>query len=361
MSAFQGMDPVIMHGVADRLRTQAAQLEDVLSSVQRSVDEAISLWDGEDAHGFNGWWGSHYRPAISAAHTSLVEAAEALERNVREQERASGIGSSGGSGGLRPEAVTPDSLLDFAASAYGADKTLPDGWSDVSVKDLERMGLESPPYYFEVKGDHVIIHTLNGMDARLMTDGRGNYVLSFAGTTGSFFDGIDWHQNYQTSISTLTAAQLGSQGEDAANLAYALRGDIDANHMVITGHSLGGRNAALASLVTGAPAVTYNSAGVTSEDVLYAQSLGGHSQNIGQYALSVFSFGASDRLTVDDSRITNYFTSNDPLTLAQTVLPLHNALGNQIKVETHSHIPTGHGLEQFKDRLGPPKGGGRGW
>ncbi|MDP3889648.1 WXG100 family type VII secretion target [Nocardioides sp.] len=345
------MDPVVMRGVADRMRTQAAQLEDVLSGVQRSVDEATSLWDGEDAHGFNGWWTSHYRPAISAAHTSLVEAAAALERNVREQERASGVGSGGGAGGGRPETDTPSGLLPFAESAYGTDKTLPDGWHDVGVNDLKRMGLESPPYRFEVKDGHVIIHTATGMDARLVTDDRGHYVLSFAGTT----DMNDWGQNGQSVTSTATASFLASQAEDAANLAHALASDLGADNMVLTGHSLGGRNAAVASLAIGAQAVTYNAAGVTSEDILYAQTLGGHETSLGGYALSVVTFGQSDQFMVDDSRITNYVTTDDPLTYVQQnagslSIVLHDALGNQVRVDGF-HGLHGHDLDSFKDKF----------
>lgn len=351
MSSFQGMDPVIMRGVADRIRTQAAQLEDVLSGVQRSVDDAISLWDGEDAQGFNGWWTSHYRPAISAAHHSLVEAAAALDRNIQEQERASGVGE-GGSGGGRTEEVTPSSLLNFAAAAYGADKALPDGWTDVGVSDLKEMGLESPPYRFEVKDGHVIIHTATGMDARLITDGRGHYVLSFAGTT----DLKDWGQNGQTLTSTVTASYLANQAEDAANLAYVLADDLGADNMVLTGHSLGGRNAAVASLAIGAQAVTYNAAGVTSEDIVYAQTLGGHGPSLGSYALSVVSFGQSDKFMVDTSHITNYVTTDDPLTFAQQYVPhvstfVHDALGNQISVPSFRGPLHGHDLESFKGKI----------
>jgi uncharacterized protein YukE len=106
------MDPVVLRGIAERMRAQAAQLDDVLSTVQRSVDEAITLWDGDDAHGFNAWWNSHYRPALNAANQSLVGAAAAIERNVNEQERASGLSSGGGSGAASGlGAMTPEELL----------------------------------------------------------------------------------------------------------------------------------------------------------------------------------------------------------------------------------------------------------
>lgn len=348
MTSFQGMDPMIMRGVAERMRTQAAQLEDVLTGVQRSVDEAISLWDGEDAHGFNGWWTSHYRPAITVAQRSLAEAAAALDRNVQEQERASGVRAGGG----RIEAVSPSSLLEFAASAYGTDRSLPAGWTDVSVEGLEAMGLTSPPYRFEVRDGVVIIHTATGMDARLITDGRGHYVLSYAGTT----DMNDWSQNGQTLTSTLTASYLASQAEDAANLAYLLADDLGAENMVLTGHSLGGRNAAVASLAIGAQAVTYNAAGVTSEDIVYAQTLGGHGPSLGGYALSVVTFGQSDKFSVDTSHITNYVTTDDPLTFAQQYVPhmsafVHDALGNQVVVPSFRGPLHGHDLDSFEGKI----------
>jgi WXG100 family type VII secretion target len=91
------MDPVVLRGVAQRLRREADQLDHVVSTVQRAVDDAVHLWDGEDAHSFNSWWASHYRPAMTTAHQTLVDMASTIERNVTEQEKVSGGGHSGAS------------------------------------------------------------------------------------------------------------------------------------------------------------------------------------------------------------------------------------------------------------------------
>ena len=101
--------------------------------------------------------------------------------------------------------------------------------------------------------------------------------------------------------------------------------------------------------------MTYNAAGVTSEDILYAQTLGGHGPSVGEYALSVVTFGHSDQFTVDDRHITNYVTSDDPLTFAQQYAPhlgtvLHDAIGNQVVVPSFNG-PHGHDLSSFEGRV----------
>lgn len=102
MAGFQGMDPVVMRNIAQRLQTQAAQLEGVITSVQHTVDEAAATWSGHDAQAFNQWWTSQHRPALQAAGQSMVDAVAAIERNVQEQERISGLSGGahgGGTGG----------------------------------------------------------------------------------------------------------------------------------------------------------------------------------------------------------------------------------------------------------------------
>jgi surface antigen/uncharacterized protein YukE len=91
------MDPTVLRGVAERLGAQAEHLNGSMSDVQRCVDDAISHWDGEDAHSFNSWWTTHYRPGIAAAQQSLAQMAGALERNIAEQEHASGGAAGTGS------------------------------------------------------------------------------------------------------------------------------------------------------------------------------------------------------------------------------------------------------------------------
>jgi hypothetical protein len=72
---------------------------------------------------------------------------------------------------------------------------------------------------------------------------------------------------------------------------------------VLTGLSLGGGEAALASVQTGLTAVTFNAAGVNP---------------------------ANYHITGSTSQITNYSVATDGLTLLQTVTPLPSALGNQV-------------------------------
>jgi surface antigen/uncharacterized protein YukE len=92
------MDTATVRGIAQRLRAQANHLEGNITGVQRAVDDAISHWDGDDAHSFNSWWTTHYRPAIVTVQQRLVGLASSLENNATEQEKVSGAGHLGTAG-----------------------------------------------------------------------------------------------------------------------------------------------------------------------------------------------------------------------------------------------------------------------
>lgn len=126
MAGFMGMDPEVMRGVAHRLQGQAAQLDGVIATVQRTVDEAAAVWAGHDAQAFYGWWTSQHRPALQAAHRALVDVVAAIERNIAEQERVSGQGGTHGGpggGGRGPMGVSEmlGPLLPFSIVGFGGD------------------------------------------------------------------------------------------------------------------------------------------------------------------------------------------------------------------------------------------------
>ncbi|GAA4076048.1 WXG100 family type VII secretion target [Nocardioides kongjuensis] len=120
MTGFMGMDPAAVRGVAHRLQAQATTLAGVIASVQAAVDQALALWDGDDAHGFHGWWNTQHRPGLQAAQEMVSQVATRLEQQVQEQERASGLaGSGGGADPLGTLRTSTRSLFDAAGSVLG--------------------------------------------------------------------------------------------------------------------------------------------------------------------------------------------------------------------------------------------------
>lgn len=119
-----------------------------------------------------------------------------------------------------------------------------------------------------------------------------DWVLGFKGTS-SFSDWIaDAANAIGTSDRYYSAVAIASLTE----LEHGPNG-------LLTGHSMGGGEAALASVATGIPAITFNAAGVIP----------------GNYGIS----GST-------SQITNYSVAGEPLTTAQSVLPIPGALGQQV-------------------------------
>jgi hypothetical protein len=277
-----------------------------------------------------------------AVQQSLVEMASGLERQIAEQEKASGVGGDAGGHGVghsgAPAAVTPATLLDFAAAAYGTDHPLPDGWRDLTPSELKKLGLSPADF-----------HLANGMDARLVTDGHGHYVLAYAGSITA----TDWAQNGLSAYSSAGLANRSGQVESSVDLAKRVSSQVGADHLTLTGHSLGGRDAALASLATGSNAVTFNAAGATDEDILYAQEVGGHHENLAQFAISKATFGISNDWWTDQSHIVNYETSDDPLSFIQQNLPVvssiaRDPLGYTVVVPDYTHF---HDLKGFKGKI----------
>jgi hypothetical protein len=140
--------------------------------------------------------------------------------------------------------------------------------------------------------------TDNGTNAALFTANADNttsaysWVLGYEGTATFSDVGPDVSNAFGTSSRYTAAVDIAGQVEQD----YGDDG-------LLTGHSLGGGEAALASYVTGITAITFNAAGVQPSAYGYVGSA---------------------------SQITNYTVAGEPLTTAQSVLPIPGALGNQV-------------------------------
>jgi hypothetical protein len=97
-----------------------------------------------------------------------------------------------------------------------------------------------------------------GLTSGIYTDGRGHYVVAFAGTVTN--EAGDIKADAQQG-----AGMSNPQYEQAIALARNVNQLAGPGNVAFAGHSLGGGLAACASAATGAPAVTFNAAGVSNE------------------------------------------------------------------------------------------------
>ena len=168
------------------------------------------------------------------------------------------------------------------------------------------------------------------MAAGLYFNGNtGQYVLAFRGTEG--LSGGDWTANAAQSIGISTP-----QYNQAMALATDVRQATNGN-FTLTGHSLGGGLASAASVVTGASAITFNAAGLTSATVNRT-------------------YGAN--LSNAPNLITAYYIHGEILSAAQDYTPFPNAAGTRVGLAPGSTAssPTLHGMSQVLLAMGinPP-------
>jgi len=134
------------------------------------------------------------------------------------------------------------------------------------------------------------------------------------------------------------------QAMDAIRLAEAVQATGTGDDVVYTGHSLGGRLAAVASMTTGNAAVTFNAAGVSDPMLAYCAGMTGADPD-------------EMRARLDAGQIRGYQTSDDPLTFAQENAggvsgAMPDIPGTQHRIDgQQGSLATGHGIVNVMDSL----------
>lgn len=196
-----------------------------------------------------------------------------------------------------------------------------DSYSQIYPDQLKTMGL-----------DPALFQTSVGMSASLYRDESGRYVLAFAGTDsgGDAFEDV-------TEGLGLAPGLPDAQYMQACVLAQRVQAALgpDAGNLVFTGHSLGGGLAAVASIATGAPAVTFNAAGPGHSSITFAHDVSTDPATRSRPTLmTVLGLAVQGQVRA-------YHVAGDALTSSQEATPLPDALGFPIRLDPPVSISGG--------------------
>lgn len=360
---FVGMDPVEVRTVADGLLARSRDLEEVRARVDGLIVVAAASWPGPDSDAFRELWTSTLRGGVGTVSQELAARSTWLLAQIDEQVEVSAAsggaatpagGPAGGAKATYQAAVTPGSLLDLSRAAY-EDKGDVGGWHRLSDAELRALGLDPSS----------VRDPATGFSASVFRSPDGEYVVAYRGTTewfGPQVAGKDLQADLHGSVG------LSRQSEQAVALALALKNAVGGDNVTFTGHSLGGRLAALSAVATGAHAETFNAAGMSPTELMYAKVAGGGEvgffQWLGAHGPSFLDRTDAAVLGIDTSNITNYRGVGDPLTgVQEQVLPAApDAVGRQVDVFVDDPNPLKwHDLDAMEagvDRLSPGSTGG---
>lgn len=338
-----GMDADVVESVGKQLKHEGESVTSVIRTVDGLIERAGANWWGAHGRDLAQQWRTVHRPALLKVAGAVDGLGQSAVNNAREQRgvSAAGAGERVPSGAPAATATSGSSEgrfgIDFIKAAQGSGG-VPVGFTQLSGTELSRLGLD--------RGD---LHDgASGFAAAVFSDGKGHYVVAFPGTEvdGSILYSEDALADAQGALYTTR------QSEQSAVLGKTIATAVGPEQVTFVGHSLGGRNAAIASVASGATAITYNAAGVHNADVTYAMLVRGDAPSLLDYAGSFLGVGGveaeKDRL-VETGQVVNHHTTFDLLTTAQNAAlgALPSAIGRQDAHASPLLFGDAHGLDGF--------------
>lgn len=241
-------------------------------------------------------------PATSDDHASLPQLgfnlqAARLMHGPAPQPAASGESFDARVRGRQPHSVDMQ-LARLCKDVRHPDNQGIDGWQRLDDAQLMQAGID--PAALE--------DPATGFRAAIYQDDDGNHVLAFAGSN----DIKDWLDNLRQGAG-LPAAEY-SQAVVLATQAKAAFGD----DLVLTGTSLGGGLASMASLATDTAAVTFNASGL-NDRTIERLAPEGRVDTLKQMA--------------DNGLVRQYSVEGEILTSLQDATPMPDAVGHRIELE----------------------------
>lgn len=227
-----------------------------------------------------------------------------------EQSAGTAESFSGQNRGKSPRPIDA-TLAKINAAVYDENAHPIDGWLPLGTQELRRAGI----------APELLANERTGFLARIYTDHEGHYILAFCGSN----EAKDWLHNTRQGIGF-----EDSQYRQGVQLSLAASKTFGEN-LILTGHSLGGGLATAGSLITSAPAVTFNSAGLHNDTI---DSLGLSPQKVRQ---EMAQNGQIRRYAIDHEILT---TLQENALLTRGLLP--DAIGHKIE------LPDPHPLPDWK-------------
>ncbi len=291
-----GMDVASIRQMANALQTQADKLDFIRDSVEQLVSNASNWWSGPDMTSFGSQWQSKTRVQLFDLSNLLSSFADLAKRNADAQESTSSTLDSDGSllfghskGSLlyghsngplaknalgfpfrikQPANSVQEVLdrIDIAEAAYaGNEGFVPKDWRILNSEELRLLGISESDLHDP--------HT--GFDADIYMRPDGGLTVSFRGTEDLLTPGgilglggvplfnKDTYANSQRKSISL-------QDQKTMILVHKLHNNmvaagLDPTNMDFVGHSLGGRHALIAGIMTGREALALNPSHVQEE------------------------------------------------------------------------------------------------
>lgn len=322
---FVGMDLAAVQRGADSMSMQSGELASLLGQLDGTISNLSALWPGPDCDAFQSTWFERHRPALLAVANELTARAQWVVQQLQDQVDVSGMTMDQ----VRaialgvceaPGDTSTQTLLTLSQAAYADTGDVGD-WHRLSDEELRAMGIDPS----------MVRDPASGFSASIFRNSDGDVVVAYRGTER-------WLNGWAADPDALADAEgslyLSQQSEQAVALSLAVRNQVGVDHVTFTGHSLGGRLAAVSSIATGAHAETYNAAGVSPSEMMYAHIAGGGQgpgffQWLGTHNPMLPDQYDAAILGIDTSHIVNHAAPDDILGIAQGINGVPDAAGSQ--------------------------------